>query len=113
MRVESQEAPVENPEAIGKFESKHGPSKQLYSISGRNLDQEVKQSDFLRMVILSANSNMDPEGFIPIMLVFGTIPRSAPPEVTHPPLKFNYFAQWKRTFQKSRKNMRDAEFCLD
>lgn len=70
------EAPIETPGAIGLVERYHAPLRSSYrKIRSSMSNQEASDNECLRMATYAINSTMGTEGLVPILLVFGALPR--------------------------------------
>ena len=73
-----EEAPIESPGSIGIVERYHAPLRSAYVKLRQTLSKgDVRDDECLRMAVYATNCTMGPEGLVPMLLVFGALPRPA------------------------------------
>lgn len=76
--IKIQPAPIETPGSIGIVERYHAPLRRSFTKIRESLDRtKATDEECLKMAVFAVNSTMGPEGLIPMLLVFGAIPRPA------------------------------------
>lgn len=70
------EAPIECPTTMSHVERYHGPLRVAYARI-RAEDPKTSQENALQLAVKCVNDTMGPEGLVPTLLVFGSLPRPA------------------------------------
>lgn len=76
--MKMRERPIETPGAIGVVEPYHGPLRAYFKKTRETLSgDQATDDEGVQMAVFSLNSTMGPKGLVPMLLVFGALPRPA------------------------------------
>lgn len=71
------EAPIETPGSIGTVERYHPPLPAAFTKIWDEVGRYMNEVECMRMAVYSVNATIGPEGLCAMVLVFGTLPRTA------------------------------------
>jgi hypothetical protein len=112
LAIEVEEVPVEAHNSIGKIKRYHGPLKRAFEVITADLGTSLAPEYVLQMAVKAVNNTAGHDGFVPILLIFGTYPRLSPLSPPSPSLIVRANAVRKAMAEvrklKARRQMTDA-----
>lgn len=75
------EEPIESPGSISVVERYHAPLRAASNRIKMDYDDKVSDQKYLQMAVYAVIATTDPEGYCPMLLVCGVLPR---PDQTSP-----------------------------
>jgi hypothetical protein len=86
LAIEVEKVPIKAHNSIGKIERYHDPLKRAFQIIIANLGISLAPEYVLQMAVKAVNDTAGHDGFVPILLMFGTYSRLSPSSPPSPSL---------------------------
>ena len=100
LHITTKGIPVESPHSMSAVERYHAPLRRAFNIIAAECPANADRDFILQAAVKACNDSVGPDGLIPTILVFGTIPRLGLPNDLPAPATYKRAAAVRKAIQE-------------